>query len=86
MCDLDKALKEADNSRKRYIVDNNGLDQVGDEEDNYVLLKVGDTFYPNSFRATTVPDDWVEPPHNETKVKPPFTEVDNPEGFSSFEF
>ena len=56
MCGIDEELREVDNSRQKYLVDNNGLNKVGDKEDNYVLLTIVDTLNPDSARTPTVPD------------------------------
>ena len=58
VCGIDEELREVDNSRQKYLVDNNGLNKVGDKEDNYVLIKIVDTFNPDSARTPTVPDYW----------------------------
>ena len=41
---LDNAMRDMETSRSRYIiVEEDGIDQVGDEEENYVIIQVGDT-------------------------------------------
>ena len=49
------------------LVENYGIDQVGDKEENYVLLQVGDTVNQDSVKMTKVPVSWGEPTPNKNK-------------------
>ena len=40
------------------------IDQVGDEEENYVLLQVDNTVNTDLVKILRVSDDWVDPPPN----------------------
>ena len=84
--DRDDELRWVEQSRIAYILEGNGLDQVGYDEDNFVLLKVGDTVNPEFFNTPIVPEDWFDPPNGERKAEPLFSEVDNPCGWGSYYF
>ena len=48
MCDLDYFMRDVETSWSGYIlVEEYSIDQVGDEEKNYVLLRFGDTVDPD---------------------------------------
>ena len=48
VCNLDNAMSYAGTSRPRHIIlEENGIEQVGDEEKNYVLLQVCNIFNPD---------------------------------------
>ena len=87
VCNIDEAMRGAENSRSIYhIVEENGIDQVGDEEENYVLIQVGDTVDSDLAKTLKVPDDWVKHHPNENKGEPHLSEVDNPDRWSMFSF
>ena len=80
VCILDWELKEADNSRQVYLDDENGLDQVGEENNNYAWLEVGDTFDTDYVSEPTLPYGWFDPTHKKFTGYPPLTKVDKPVG------
>ena len=84
-CDLDDTIKDVETSRSRYIlVEEDGIDQDGDEEEKYVFLQVGDTVDPYLVRNPKVPDDWVIHFSNKNKGEPHLSGVDNPGRWSRF--
>ena len=43
-------------------MEGNGINQVGDGEENSVLLQVSDTADPDLIKVLKVPYDWFNPP------------------------
>ena len=48
-----------------------------------MLIQVGDTVDPDYVNASTMPYDSVDHPYDHQKVEHPFSEVENPGGWSS---
>ena len=67
-------------------MDEKRLDQVGDEEKNCVSIKVGDTVDPDYVNASTMPNDSFDHPYDQQNTEHPFSEVENPGGWSSYSF
>ena len=87
VCDLDDDMRDEETSRSGYfIVEGLGIDQVGNEEENTVLLQFDDIVNIYLVKMPKVPDDWVNLTPNENKREPYFSEVDNPGIWSRFYF
>ena len=67
-------------------MEEDGIDQVGDEEGKYFLLQVCDIVNQYLVKTPRVPYDWVVPPHNKNKGENYFSEVEIPSIWSSFYF
>ena len=68
LCKLGGTKIDVENSRSRYLlVEENGIDQFGCEEENSVIIQFGDTVNPDLVKMPRVSDDWADPPLNNNK-------------------
>eukprot|EP00957_Ditylum_brightwellii_P022506 1698178-Ditylum_brightwellii.AAC.1 len=69
-----------------YLAKEDGFDIEKDEDENCVLLKVGNTADSDQVKTLVVPADWSDPSANKKWSEPNFNKVDNPGGWSNYPF
>ena len=78
--DIDDEMHMARMFKLASITDLDSNEDIEILDRNMVEL---DSELPN-LKIHSVPDDWIDPPHDATKNEPPFESLDNPGKWSSF--